>query len=296
MTVVMPVYNRKDMVLKAINSVLIQTFTDFEFLIIDDCSTDGSYEICRSIKDVRIKVYRLPKNSGAAAARNLGISLSLGKYISFLDSDDTLEKDFLKISKDILDNTSDKIGFMWTGRRIILGGKIKEEIWKPLGTSSYLIFLKHISIGTGAGITIKKEVFKKCGNFNTSLPAAEDTDFFFRISQHYDFTYSEQYLINVYKNSTGRMSQNYKNIATAYNSFLLQHLEEIDKDMDLKKIYFYKLMWLNFHLNDKEKAQEYFKQTPRNTFIFKMKVFFVYFIYSNFPLKLATYIHAKLAA
>lgn len=295
-SIVMPVYNRSNIVLKAINSVLMQSFSNFELIIVDDCSTDGSWEVCNSIRDTRVMTFKLPKNSGAAAARNFGISKSIGKYISFLDSDDTLEKDFLKISKEILDATASKVGFMWTGRRIFLGDKIDEQIWKPSGTSSYLIFLKHIKIGTGAGITIKREVFEKCGNFDVTLPAAEDTDFFFRISKHFDFTYSDKVLINIFKNNADRMSKNYKNIAIAYNLFLSQHLSEIEKDLDLKKIYYYKLMWLNFHLNDKAKAKEYFKKIPRHSLKFKLKIFFIYKFYYYLPLRLASFVHGNLAA
>ncbi|WP_034920701.1 glycosyltransferase family 2 protein [Gillisia sp. CAL575] len=295
MTVIMPVYNRRDAVKNAIFSVLNQSFPDFELIIVDDCSTDGSWEFCNSINDRRIRTFKLPKNSGAAVARNFGISKSLGKYISFLDSDDTFEENFLKISKETLDDTAQKIGFMWTGRRIILNGKIHEEVWRPLGTSSYSIFLKNIRIGTGAGVTIKREVFEKCGNFDMTLPAAEDTDFFFRISQHFDFTYSEEILVNIYKNNIDRMSKNYKNQATAYNLFLTQHSTEIGKDPELERIYFYKLMWLNFHLNDKVKAKEYFRKIPRNSLKFSLKILFVYNIYFYLPLRIASYIHGKLA-
>lgn len=296
MTVIMPVYNRGNIVKKSVDSVLDQTFKNFELLIIDDCSTDDTWEIITSFKDPRIKCYKLAKNSGAAAARNYGIENSNGSFISFLDSDDTLEREFLKTSLDVLLDTPPRVGFMWTGRNIITGKDHRSQSWKPSGVSSYQIFLKHIRIGTGAGITIKKQVFDKCGKFNENLPAAEDTEFFFRISQHFDFTYTDKCLINIYKNSLNRLSRNYKKIALAYNSFLDDHYSEIEKDQELKRIYYYKMMWLNFHIPDPDRAKVFLHKIPSNSFLDKVKIYFIYGIYKFLPLEFASYIHGQFSS
>lgn len=296
MTVIMPVYNRGNLLSKSVESVLNQSFLDFELLLIDDCSTDNTWEIINSYKDPRVKVFKLPFNSGAAAARNLGITKSSGNFVSFLDSDDTFEENFLKISLETLQKTANNVGFMWTGRNIINKKGAHQQTWKPTGTSSYLVFLKDIRIGTGAGITLKREVFDKCGKFNEDLPAAEDTEFFFRISQHFDFTYTEECLINIYRNSSDRLSRSYIRIARAYNIFLKDHYQEIDKDPQLKRIYYYKMMWLNFHIPDPQQAREFFKKIPGENFWDKIKITLIYGMYKFFPLKYASYLHGKLAS
>ncbi|WP_168194540.1 glycosyltransferase family 2 protein [Antarcticibacterium arcticum] len=296
MTVIMPVYNRGNIVKKSVDSVLDQTFKNFELLIIDDCSTDDTWEVITSFKDPRIKSYKLAKNSGAAAARNYGIDKSTSNYICFLDSDDTLERDFLKTSLDVLRDTPPRVGFMWTGRNIITGDDHQPQSWRPSGVSSYQIFLKHIRIGTGAGITIKKQVFDKCGNFNENLPAAEDTEFFFRISQQFDFTYTDRCLINIYKSGSSRLSRSYKSIAIAYNSFLKDHFGEIDKDPELKRIYYYKMMWLNFHIPDPDRAKEYYNKIPSDSILDSVKIQFIYGIYKFLPLEYASYIHGKFSS
>jgi glycosyltransferase involved in cell wall biosynthesis len=86
-SVIVPVYNVEKYIAETISSVLAQTFTDFELLIIDDESKDGSIEICESFPDSRIKIIR-QKNRGLAGARNTGIRHAQGEYLAFLDSDD----------------------------------------------------------------------------------------------------------------------------------------------------------------------------------------------------------------
>ena len=89
-SVIMPVYNGEKYLAEAIDSILGQSFTDFEFLIVDDGSQDNSAEIIRSYekRDRRIRFIQLERNMGAAAARNRGIAAATGKFITMMDCDD----------------------------------------------------------------------------------------------------------------------------------------------------------------------------------------------------------------
>lgn len=87
-TVLMPVYNGAAFLPESIRSVLAQTFTDFELLIVDDCSTDDSIAVIQTFTDSRIRLIRLPENIGVAGVRNIGLTEARGKYIAFLDCDD----------------------------------------------------------------------------------------------------------------------------------------------------------------------------------------------------------------
>ena len=89
-SVIIPVYNREKTIKKAIESVLEQTYTDLEVIIVDDCSTDKTIEVVESIADKRIRLVKSPKNGGACKARNLGIDHANGELIAFQDSDDYL--------------------------------------------------------------------------------------------------------------------------------------------------------------------------------------------------------------
>lgn len=93
-SVIVPVYNTEQYLPRCIDSILSQTFTDFELLLIDDGSKDNSGKICDeyAAKDSRIRVFH-KKNGGATSARILGINNSCGEFICFVDSDDSMRKD-----------------------------------------------------------------------------------------------------------------------------------------------------------------------------------------------------------
>ena len=96
-SIIVPVYNVEKYLKKCIDSILNQTYSNIEILLIDDGSTDNSGIICDNFKkrDSRIKVVH-KKNSGVSSTRNYGLDLATGKYISFVDSDDFVECDFIE--------------------------------------------------------------------------------------------------------------------------------------------------------------------------------------------------------
>lgn len=97
-TILTPLYNAESYFRDTADSVLKQTYVNWEWIIIDDCSTDGSFDIAKeySLRDKRIILLKLQKNSGSAAARNKGLDLAKGRYISFLDADDLIHPDYLQ--------------------------------------------------------------------------------------------------------------------------------------------------------------------------------------------------------
>lgn len=104
-TVIIPVYNVSDYISRTINSVLCQTYKDWELILVDDGSTDDSGDICEaySATDERIKVIH-QKNGGVSSARNMGIELSSGKYIAFIDGDDYISEYYFETLYNMLVN------------------------------------------------------------------------------------------------------------------------------------------------------------------------------------------------
>lgn len=96
-TIAIPVFNRLDFFKEALNSVLNQTYSDFEIVIVDDCSTDGTWEYIKTIKDKNIRIFRNSENIGIVPNWNRCISESRGKWFKFLMSDDLLFPDSLYI-------------------------------------------------------------------------------------------------------------------------------------------------------------------------------------------------------
>lgn len=106
-SVLMPVYNSEKFLRRAIDSVLNQSFRDFELILVDDCSTDSSPAILEEYQqqDERVIVVRTKKNAGVANARNTGMELVSGEYLTFVDSDDYVEKELFAKAKEIIDST-----------------------------------------------------------------------------------------------------------------------------------------------------------------------------------------------
>ncbi|MBC6316902.1 glycosyltransferase family 2 protein [Listeria grandensis] len=111
-SIIMPSYNSAKTMERAIQSVLAQTYQDLELVIIDDCSSDETCRIVEKITDARIRLIRLSQNGGSAVARNIGMEAATGRYIAFLDSDDSWHPE--KLARQHAFMTTNKIGFSFT--------------------------------------------------------------------------------------------------------------------------------------------------------------------------------------
>ena len=123
-SIIMPSYNTAAYIGDSIRSIQAQTYTNWELLIVDDCSTDGSPEVICSFEDKRIVLLKNEKNSGAAISRNYALREAKGKWIAFLDSDDTWEPQ--KLEKQIRFMKENNYAFTFTDYRICLNGQ-----WLP---------------------------------------------------------------------------------------------------------------------------------------------------------------------
>ena len=111
-TVVIPTYNRGDLLPRAVNSVLAQTYSDFELILVDDCSFDNTQDVIHDFEDPRIRSIRHEVNRGAAATRNTGIAHARGEYIAYLDDDDECTSNRLADQVALLDSGPD-IGMVY---------------------------------------------------------------------------------------------------------------------------------------------------------------------------------------
>lgn len=131
-SIIIPAYNAEKEIVRCIDSILNQTYNCFEIIIIDDGSTDRTLEICKKYaeKDVRILV-KSQENKGVSATRNLGLNLSRGKYICFVDADDYLDCRYLEILlKNILKTNADISMCKWSRNGIDQTNiELSEEVW-----------------------------------------------------------------------------------------------------------------------------------------------------------------------
>lgn len=100
LSIIIPLYNKQSYILRAVNSILVQDFADYEIVIVDDGSTDNSVYVVESIADSHIRLFR-KENGGPSSARNYGVKMAQGKWVLYLDADDTLEKGAIRLLQEL---------------------------------------------------------------------------------------------------------------------------------------------------------------------------------------------------
>ena len=216
-SVIIPTYNRANLLPRAIKSVLNQTFKDFELIIVDDCSTDNTKEIIKGFQkqDSRIKLIILEKNSGAPAhPKNIGIKEAKGKFVAFLDSDDEWLPE--KLNKQlVLFGKNKKLGFVSCNAFIINKRKNKRQNKKieyrtPRSNNYFISLLETDIICSSSSVVIRKDILDEVGCFDNKIIIGEDQDMWIRISQKYDFDFVSEPLLKYYihQNNTMKIISN----------------------------------------------------------------------------------------
>lgn len=191
-SIIIPLYNKADYIEKAINSVHSQTFKDFELIIINDGSTDKSFEILNKI-DFKSIDYRIinQDNVGVSTTRNKGVKLAKYTYIAFLDADDWWEPTFLEEMRNLIFEFPEA-GIYGSGYFIVNNNiKVKDTIGVDKNFSRGIInycavYAKTLCmpLWTGASV-IKKDLFEQENGFNPKLKMGEDFDLWIRIALKY---------------------------------------------------------------------------------------------------------------
>jgi glycosyltransferase involved in cell wall biosynthesis len=193
-SVIIPSYNRISFLKEAIDSVLRQGFEDFELIVVDDGSTDGTAEEVPRYGG-RVKLLRNPENRGVSAARNRGLLQARGKYIAFLDSDDLWVKGKLKMQVEFLDENP-HYPICYTDEIWIRKGKRVNPMLKHAKYSGW-VFEKCLPLCTisPSSAMMRKTLFSKVGLFDEALPVCEDYDLWLRVSARFPIFFINRKLI-----------------------------------------------------------------------------------------------------
>ncbi len=181
MTVLMPVYNAERFLREAIDSILVQNFTDFEFLIIDDCSTDSSAAIIQSYTDPRIRYFRNEQNKGISPTLNKGIELATCDWIARMDADDICYPDRLQKQYDFIQQQPD--GALYSCKVKVVtedGVFIRIDQFEPpfyYYNLTFICWIYHPSI------IFSKKAVQSVGGY--AVPYAEDFELFWQLTRHY---------------------------------------------------------------------------------------------------------------
>ena len=203
-SVVIPTYNAAQYLPESIESVLSQSWQDFEIIIVDDGSTDNTQEVVGAFNSIKIRYVRQENSGGPSRPRNVGIHHARGKYISLFDSDDLMSRNKLAEAVSFLEQYSD-LGLVFANFEVcnergdIFPGAFLDEFqpfWdlpkKQVGEKWFIIesalayerLLTHNFIGA-SGTVIPKAVFLSVGGFDEGTDGAEDRDMWLRISRRY---------------------------------------------------------------------------------------------------------------
>lgn len=222
-SVIIPSYNRENTIVRAVNSVLNQTYKDIEVIVVDDCSKDRTLELLSSIKDERLKFFKLEKNSGACVARNFGIEKANGEFIAFQDSDDEWLPEKLEKQMKVFESNSDVDLVFCQFTKII---KENTSVFPPLEsgiiTREILLEKSYISTQTLIG---RKECFNTI-KFDPQMPRLQDHDLVIRLSKEYRFYFVNEPLVNMYVQDDS-ISQNIKKLIDAEYLLLTKYSEEV---------------------------------------------------------------------
>ena len=188
-SIIIPAYNAEQTIIKTIESVQKQTFTDYEIIVIDDGSTDRTKDVVSKIEDRRLKILTY-QNAGAATARNRGIAQATGKYLAFIDADDLWTSDKLELQLEALQkNPTAGVAYSWTTSVFLYKQK---EVWYPCNPvlfegNVYPKMLLGNFIASGSNPLIRQEAILSVGGFDSDLLHCEDWDFYLRLAAKWEF-------------------------------------------------------------------------------------------------------------
>jgi glycosyltransferase involved in cell wall biosynthesis len=194
-SVVLPTYNRADLLRRAIDSVLRQRFSDFELIVVDDASRDDTWDLVKSISDSRLQILRHVQNRGAAAARNTGIAASRGEFIAFQDSDDEWLPEKLGQQLKLIRSLPEKVGLIYSSfirvngqHHQIVPSRFRQMLSRlPLPawnlSGSMVSALSKGNFITTSAVMVRKTWLESSGHFDESLPRLQDWDLWLRMAQ-----------------------------------------------------------------------------------------------------------------
>jgi glycosyltransferase involved in cell wall biosynthesis len=229
-SVIIPTYNRAEKVLRAISSVLSQTYEDFELIVIDDGSDDHTREGLSRFKD-HILLLNHTENMGVSAARNSGIEKARGEFIAFLDSDDQwmpekleVQIDFFRENPDIVACQTEEI---WIRKGIRVNPKNRHL--KPSG-DIFEPSLKLCLVSPSA-VMLKRSLLDEVGLFDERFPVCEDYDLWLRISKKYPIYLIKKALVVREGGASDQLSSSLKGM----DKFRIQSMLKLLKEGELNR-------------------------------------------------------------
>jgi glycosyltransferase involved in cell wall biosynthesis len=206
-SVVIPTYNRSELLKKAVYSLQLQRHQNLEIIIVDDCSTDDTEAVVGDMHDPRIKYIRHPINKGGSEARNTGIKHATGNYVGFLDSDDQWLPDKLEKQLAIFTSNPD-VGAVYTGVKLFDDRQIIKEIVPRYRGDILPMLIESNCIDTTSSVLVKTALLHEINGFESALPSCQDWDLYLRLSKITNFDFVKDSMVLFFQHSGERISTN----------------------------------------------------------------------------------------
>ncbi|PWL95931.1 MAG: hypothetical protein DBY13_00970 [Lachnospiraceae bacterium] len=227
-SVIIPLYNRQDTIQRAVDSVLSQSYSNIEVLVVDDGSTDHSIEMLEKYhNDNRVRIFCQEYNQGANAARNRGIREAKGDYIAFHDSDDEWLPDKLEKQIKRMEYGDFQVSFCAFKRQYPKTIQIIPDISEYLSSDKIKERLKKANIVGTPTLVIHREVVHEIGIFDEEMPRLQDYELAIRIAKKYDICFVNEVLVIEYQ-LDDCISLNQKSLHEAYALLLKKHSDFLD--------------------------------------------------------------------
>ncbi len=226
-SVIIPLYNKENYICHTLESVLAQTFQDFEVIVVDDGSTDGSLKKAQQIASEKIQIVK-QKNLGVSVARNTGIACASGSYIAFLDADDEWNEDYLE-TIDRLTKSYPKSDLYVTAYRIDMGnGSCREssQLHPEEGCldSYWMTFQYSYDFVWTSATVVKKDAVIKAGGFRPGEYIGQDLDLWARIAKNNAKVAYSSSVCAIYNRAAENNAR--ARVKIAYGGAFLKDLEE----------------------------------------------------------------------
>jgi len=224
-------FNRKNLLEKAARSVLRQTYRDFELIILDNSSTDGTEALVKNLADSRI-VYVKHQSLGISAARNLGVTTARGEFVGFLDDDDEWLPKKLSLQVSLFERSSPKVGLVYGGfLRIRPTGEVYDSFTPNLRGSVLVGYLcgRNPLTGSASNPLMRREAVLAVGGYNNKLKTSEDWEFYLRLARQYDFDFVKEPVVKIRAHSGPRLGDRLEDAAET-ELVVLEEFADVFKD------------------------------------------------------------------
>jgi glycosyltransferase involved in cell wall biosynthesis len=231
-SVVLPTYNRAGIVLEAVQSVLDQSFKDFELIVVDDSSADDSVQVLGAVaaRDPRVRVISNSRTKGSAGARNAGIDDARGEWLCQIDSDDVWQPDFLDKLAVVAARSPGSVGVVYGSHKVVEygTGKVVRERQAELSGFTYPKMLEEHYFYHGAS-AIRMDLVRRVGGYDEYLKSNEDTDFQVRVTELCELRPVPEAVYIYQSGWSDQLSRDDRLSAIAYDSFFKKHEAAIRK-------------------------------------------------------------------